>query len=90
MANKFLTIYVSSDMIRIAEELLRYDHVVHSPVCEGLNLCGIHLAVQIDALGFFRKDHRNAEILGCDASNADSGRFDGQDLVDRAVSEQTV
>ena len=54
-------------------------------MCEGFDFCTVHFSVQIQALGFFSKDNRYVEILGCNAGNADTGSLNGENLGDRCV-----
>ena len=71
------------------DKFLGYDNVVDLFMGKGFNFCRIDIAVQIDALRLFGKDNRNAEMLSGNTCNSDAGGFDGQDFVDRTVSEQS-
>src|SRR5699024_7800018 len=52
------------DMVVRREKLLRYDHMIDALMCERFDLRHIHLAVQVDALGFLGEYNRNIEMLG--------------------------
>ena len=54
---------------------------------KGLDFGGVHLTVQIQALGFLGKYDRDAEILCHDTGNAYAGGLDGQDFSDRGVGK---
>ena len=69
-------------MILWAQELLRYDHLVLTLMGEGLHLCGIDIAIDIEALGLLREHHRYMKVVRYDAGNADAGSFDGENLID--------
>ena len=56
----------------------------------GLDLGGVLIAVQVDALGFLGKYHRNAEVLGGYAGDADAGCLDREDLIHLSVSEHAL
>lgn len=75
------------DMILWAQELLRYDHLVLTLMGEGLHLCGIDIAIDIEALGLLREHHRYMKVVRYDAGNADAGSFDGENLIDRLPFE---
>ena len=51
-------------------------------MCERLYFRAVDFAVDIDALRFFRKDNRNAEVLCDDAGNADARCFYRQNFID--------
>ena len=57
---------------------------------EGFHLCHIHIAVQVDGLGLLGKHHGNAEFLGDEGRNADTGSFDGHNLGDGLVTEAAL
>ena len=54
---------------------------------EGLHLCGIHIAIDIEALGLLRENHRYMKVVRYDTCNADAGSFDGENLIDRLPFE---
>ena len=56
----------------------------------GFHLCGENVSGNIFGLIFLCKNDRNIKILRCDAGNADTGGFDGQDLVDAGIRETAV
>ena len=77
-------------MVVRTEKLLRNDNLILTLMRKGFNLGNINLAVDIDALGLFRKHDRNAEMTCHNAGNANTGCLNGNDLVDRLVRETAL
>lgn len=56
------------NVIALIQEFLRYDDLVLTLMGEGFHLSHIDVAVDVDALGFLRKNNRNVEISCCNAT----------------------
>ena len=77
-------------MVIRADKLLCDDDIVRSLVREGLNLCRVHLTVQVHALGLLGEHDRHMEMLRRDTGDSDSRCLDCQDLGDRCVRIKTL
>lgn len=76
---------VNKHMVVRAEELLGNDNLILTLMRKGFDLGNINLAVDVDALGLFRKHDWNTEMTCHNAGNANTGCLNGNDLVDRLV-----
>ena len=75
-------------MVVRTEKLLRNDNLILALMRKGFNLGNINLAVDVDALGLFRKHDRNAEMTCHNAGNANTGCLNGNDIVDKQLSQE--
>ena len=62
--------------------------MIHFIMCEGLHFGRIDILIHIAACRLFGKEDRNTEIYCSETGNADTGRFDGQDLIHLAVTKK--
>ncbi len=56
-------------------------------MCERFDLCLIDVAVDVDALGFFRKYDRYVKMSCNNTGDTDTGSLDGHDLIDICVGK---